>query len=82
MESFLVADANDADEEDPFKLMDLFDDDFSDEDSEGSVKEELRIIFLKRQSKMKNFRWNEERLNWDEYAIKLTHRDEFHQLSG
>ena len=40
MESFLVADANDADEED----MDLFNDDSSDEDSEASVTEELLII--------------------------------------
>ena len=43
MESFLVADVNDADEED----MDLFNDDSSDEDSEASITEELLIILRK-----------------------------------
>jgi hypothetical protein len=43
MESFLVAVANDADEED----MDLFNDDSSDKDSEASVTEELLIILRK-----------------------------------
>ena len=40
MASFLVADANDADEED----MDLFNDDSNDEDSEASITQELLII--------------------------------------
>jgi hypothetical protein len=43
MESFLVADVNDADEEN----MDLFNDDSSDEDSEASVTSELLIILRK-----------------------------------
>ena len=43
MGSFLVADANDANEED----MDLFNDDSSAEDSEASVTEELLIILRK-----------------------------------
>ena len=43
MESFLVADVNDANEED----MDLFNDDSSDEDSEASVTSKLLIILRK-----------------------------------
>jgi hypothetical protein len=62
-----------SDEED----MDFFDDNSSDEDSEASVTVELLILLLALKATEKLFRWNEERLNWDEYVSKLHHRNEF-----
>jgi hypothetical protein len=57
MESILVGNANDADnKEDPFRRMDLVNDDCSDDDSEASVTEGMPIIFLARRAAWNNFR--------------------------
>jgi hypothetical protein len=52
MESFLVADVNDAYEED----MDLFNDDSSDEDLEASVTSKKLLIILRKGLRRPNYK--------------------------